>query len=209
VYLNKKICALVVAATLALTGCKAKTVEMDLSADDVAAAVAGEQVMVDFEATFENVGQLDPEKRAQVTEAENLLRQHMTIEGFELETTQMGFKITISGSLPVAASSDAPYYIQVANSDTLAGYTRVQLAHGKGFNAMSKAIQRISFMLKPDAFHPTKIKWKGKGRQIIAPGVEVNGTGHLLYSGNDQGRVSLTFKDGVFDKIGAGFFVAQ
>jgi hypothetical protein len=198
-----------VAAALFLTGCKAKEVEIDLAIDDVTAAVAGEQVMVEFEAIFANVGELDPEKRAQVSQAEALLRKYMAITEFELETTDMGFEITIHGSLPVAAQSDAPYYIQVSKDNTFNGYTRVQLSHGKAFSAMSRAIQGISFMLKPDDFHPTKIKWKGKGSHIIVPGVEINGTGHLLYSGNEQNRVNLTFKDGVFDKVGAGFFVAQ
>jgi hypothetical protein len=64
-------------------------------------------------------------------------------------------------------------------------------------------------MLSLDEFHPTKFKLKGKSIQVVAPAVEINGESYLLYSQEIDGRVSLSFKGGAFDSVGAGFFIKK
>ena len=67
----------------------------------------------------------------------------------------------------------------------------------------------INFMLSPDEFHPTKIKLKGKDVQVLVPATEIDGKAYLFYEGVVDGRISMKFEGGVFDKIGAGLFLKE
>ena len=157
---------------IALTGtmliaCKAEIVELDIKTKDVFAAVNGEDGLIDFEAKFSNFGELDEEARAQVEALENILTKFMIIDDFELETTDMGYEITLEGEMPITNKRlDAAYYIHVSSSDIFDGYTFLELKTGDNFNNLSNQMSAINFMLSPDKFHPTKIKLKGKDKII-------------------------------------------
>ena len=200
---------------IALTGtmliaCKAEIVELDIKTKDVFAAVNGEDGLIDFEAKFSNFGELDEEARAQVEALENILTKFMEIGDFELETTDMGYEITLEGEMPITNKRlNAPYYIHVSSSDIFDGYTFLELKTGDNFNNLSNQMSAINFMLSPDEFHPTKIKLKGKDVQVLVPATEIDGKAHLFYEGVVNGRISMKFEGGVFDKIGAGLFLKE
>jgi len=200
---------------IALTGtmliaCKAEIVELDIKTKDVFAAVNGEDGLIDFEAKFSNFGELDEEARAQVEALENILTKFMEIDDFELETTDMGYEITLEGEMPITNKRlDAAYYIHVSSSDIFDGYTFLELKTGDNFNNLSNQMSAINFMLSPDEFHPTKIKLKGKDVQVLVPATEIDGKAHLFYEGVVNGRTSMKFEGGVFDKIGAGLFLKE
>ena len=201
---------LVALASIFLIACKAEIVEMDIKAKDVFAAAEGEDGVIEFEAKFSNFGELDEEARVQVEALESILTKFMEITDFELETTDMGFEVTLEGEMPLTNQTlDSAYYLHVSSSEILDGYTFLTLRTGNDFENLSNQMSAINFMLSPDEFHPTKIKLKGKDVQVIAPAAEINGKSYLLYNGAVDGRISMKFEGGVFDSIGAGFFIKQ
>ncbi|MDC1411961.1 hypothetical protein N8370_04455 [Amylibacter sp.] len=205
----KNILLIVVTSTL-LIACKAEVVELDIKTKDVFAAVDGEAGLIDFEAKFSNFGELDEEARAQVEALENILTKFMEIDDFELETTDMGYEITLEGEMPITNKRlDVAYYIHVSSSDIFDGYTFLELRTGDNFNNLSNQMLAINFMLSPDEFHPTKIKLKGKDVQVLVPATEIDGKAYLFYEGVVNGRISMKFEGGVFDKIGAGLFLRE
>lgn len=142
---------------------------------------------------------------------ENILDEYMDISDFELETSSMGYTVTIEGEMPLTSNTDVkdPYFLNATDSDILTGYTQLSLMTGDKFDNLKSDMQAINFMLSPDEFHPTKFKLKGKSIQVVAPAVEINGESYLLYSQEIDGRVSLSFKGGAFDSVGAGFFIKK
>ena len=205
----KNILLIALTATM-LIACKAEIVELDIKTKDVFAAVNGEDGLIDFEAKFSNFGELDEEARAQVEALENILTKFMEIDDFELETTDMGYEITLEGEMPITNKRlDATYYIHVSSSDIFDGYTFLELRTGDNFNNLSNQMSAINFMLSPDEFHPTKIKLKGKDVQVLVPTTEIDGKAYLFYEGVVNGKISMKFVGGVFDKIGAGLFLKE
>ena len=71
---------------------------------------------------------------------------------------------------------------------------------------MSTEMNAINFMLSPDAFHPTTIKLRGEGLEVIAIAAENNGDAYLMWKGTVNGRESFKYDGGIFDKTGAGLF---
>ena len=69
-------------------------------------------------------------------------------------------------------------------------------------------MRAINFMLAPDAFHPARFRLRGEDTfEVTAPAVQIDGRYHLLWRGVAEDRLSMTFADGAFDEVGAGFFV--
>jgi hypothetical protein len=208
--MNIKNISLFLISSILLIACKAEIVELDIKAKDVFAAVDGEDGLIDFEAKFSNFGELDEETRAQVEALENILTKFMKIDDFELETTDMGYEITLEGEMPITnKKSDAAYYMHVSSSDIFDSYTFLELRTGDNFNNLSNQMSAINFMLSPDEFHPTKIKLKGKDVQVLIPATEIDGKSYLFYEGVINEKISMKFEGGVFDKIGAGFFLKE
>jgi hypothetical protein len=104
---------------------------------------------------------------------------------------------------------DATYYIHVSSSELFDGYTFLELKTGDDFINLSNQMSAINFMLSPDEFHPTKIKLKGKDIQVIIPATEIDGEAHLFYKDTVNGRISMKFDGGVFNKTGAGLFLKE
>ena len=197
-------------SNILLIACKAEIVELDIKAKDVFAAVDGEDRVIKFEAQFSNFGELDEEARVQVEALENILTKFMEIDDFEIENTDMGYDVILEGEMPISNKKlDATYYIQVSSSELFDGYTFLELKTGDDFNNLSNQMSAINFMLSPDEFHPTKIKLKGKNVQILVPATEIDGKAYLFYEGVVNGRISMKFEGGVFDKIGAGLFLKE
>ena len=57
---------------LALLGCKANDLEIDLSEKDLRSAASGDTEMVSFEAKFSTFGELDDAQKAQVSALETV-----------------------------------------------------------------------------------------------------------------------------------------
>ena len=53
------------------------------------------------------------------------------------------------------------------------------------------------------------MKLKGKDVQVIIPATEIDGEAHLFYKDTVNGKISMKFDGGVFDKIGAGLFLKE
>ena len=200
------------AALLALAGCKADELSIDLKTADILGATQGESSTVSFEANFSTFGSLDDGQRAQVAAIEAILGGYVEIDDFELEITDNGFAVTIEGELPITTDlqSNAAYFIAVEPSDIVNGAYLVQLRTGNDFDRMEREMQAINFMLAPDAFHPTRIRLRGDDQfEIIAPGAQVDGSYHLMWRGTSKDKLTLRFSGGPFDEVGAGFLIIR
>ena len=193
---------------VALAGCKADKIEIDLTEKILQSAKSGQEEMVSFEATFSKFGKLDDAQKVQVSAIENILEDYIELEDFELATTDMGFEVIIEGEFPVSTDNvnSSAYFLHITQSDTLKDYSLIQLKTGSSFDKMSTEMKAISFMLAPDAFHPTTFKIKGDGLDVIAIAAENNGDAHLIWKGTVNGRESFKYDGGIFDKTGAGLF---
>jgi len=208
--MNIKTILLFLISSILLIACRAEIVELDIKAKDVFAAVDGEDGVIEFEAQFSNFGELDEEARTQVEALENILTKFMEIDDFEIENTDMGYDVTLEGEMPISNKNlDATYYIHVSSSKLFDGFTFLELKTGDDFNNLSNQMSAINFMLSPDEFHPTKIKLKGKDIQVIIPATEIDGESHLFYEGVINGKISMKFNGGIFDKVGAGLFLKE
>ena len=208
--MNIKTILLFLISSILLIACRAEIVELDIKAKDVFAAVDGEDGVIEFEAQFSNFGELDEEARTQVEALENILTKFMEIDDFEIENTDMGYDVTLEGEMPISNKNlDATYYIHVSSSKLFDGFTFLELKTGDDFNNLSNQMSAINFMLSPDEFHPTKIKLKGKDIQVIIPATEIDGESHLFYEGVINGKISIKFNGGIFDKVGAGLFLKE
>jgi hypothetical protein len=197
-------------ASIFLISCKAEIVELDIKAKDVFTAVDGENGVIKFEAQFSNFGELDEEARAQIDALENILTKFMEIDDFEIENTDMGYDVILEGEMPITNKKlDATYYIYVTPSELFDGFTFLELKTGDDFNNLSSQMSAINYILSPDKFHPTKIKLKGKDIQVIVPATEIDGEAHLFYKNTVNGKISMKFDGGVFNKIGAGLFLKE
>ena len=197
-------------SSILLIACKAEIVELDIKSKDVFAAVDGEDGVIEFEAQFSNFGELDEEARAQIEALENILTKFMEIDDFEIENTDIGYDVILEGEMSITNKKlDAAYYIQVSSSEMFDGYTFLELKTGDDFYNLSNQMSAINFMLSPSEFHPTKIKLKGKDIKVIVPATEIDGKAHLLYNDTVNGKISMKFDGGVYNKIGAGLFLKE
>jgi hypothetical protein len=53
------------------------------------------------------------------------------------------------------------------------------------------------------------IVYSNKDIQVIIPATEIDGEAHLFYKDAVNGRISMKFDGGVFNKIGAGLFLKE
>lgn len=204
--MNKSLVAFCTA--MALAACQAEVVEFSLKESDLRDVAAGEGKLVSFEATFSSIGDLDDEQRTQVKALEDILEEYVELDDFELKTTDMGFEVIVSGDIAMIPTQNAQdaYFISVTPSEKLSGYYLAQIQTGTNFERMSQQMQAINFMLAPDPFHPTEFRIKADALEVMAPAVEIDGEAHLIWHNVISERMRLSFKDGAFDKTGAGFF---
>ena len=193
---------------IALAGCKADKMEINLNEKALQSAKSGQEEMVSFEATFSTFGELDDAQKAQVNAIEDILENYIELEGFELASTDMGFEVIIEGEIPVSTDSanSSAYFLLITQSDILTDYSLIQLKTGSSFDKMSTEMKAINFMLAPDAFHPTTFTIKGKKLHVIAIAAENDGEAHLIWKGKVDGRERFKYAGGIFDKTGAGLF---
>ena len=76
-----------------MIGCKADSLEIKLSDEEIKAAIAGETVSIDFEAEFSMLGELDEENKATLDQLLILAEEFLVLEDFEIENGDFGAKI--------------------------------------------------------------------------------------------------------------------
>jgi len=190
-----------------LVGCKADSLEFKLTSKQIQSVVDGESVAVQFDAEFSLLGELDEDGRADLDRLIAIAEEVIEIEDVELETTALGVKVLIDGSIPMTTDKEekSPWFLKVSNWDE--STKRVELATGSNFKFLVGAMESVNFMLSADPYHPVKFKLKAKGAEVVAPAVEIDGVTHLLYRGAVDGRLTMNFSGGAFDDVGAGFLI--
>ena len=191
-----------------LAACKAERLEIEIKEKTLQSALSGQEEMVDFEINFEQFGTLDDGQKAQVKALESILENYIDLEDFEVKTTDMGFEIDIEGEFLITTngSSENAYFLHLSPSEELPGYTLLQLKTGGLFSKMKTEMQAINYMLAPNEYHPTDFKIKADGLEVLAVAAELDGESHLVWSGKVTGRERFSFRDGIYDSIGAGLF---
>jgi hypothetical protein len=207
-------------AAAALAACSAETVEIKISSGDIKSALAGEEVTVPFEATFSMFGDLDDDQRAQIGDMEKLVRDYLTIDGFEIERDSTSTKIVIEGELPLVTghgSGDEVWAIAIGNmtqEPVAKAYSHaLQFWTGGRFEEFADRAQRVSFMLAPSAAQPIRFRIradKGDTLHLLAGGVQLQGESKAISILDVAGgeSVSLVFKGGAYEDTGAGFLFA-
>ncbi len=190
-----------------LSGCKADSLEIKLDAKQIGDVIDGDTISVSFDAEFSLLGELDEDGRADLDDLLAIAEDYMEIEDVELETTAMGVKVLVEGSIPLTnkQSDPSPWFIRVSEWDD--EMMLVELATGENFASISRAMERVNFMLSADPYHPVKFKLKANGARLIAPAVEIDGVSHLFYRGTIDKRITMNFSGGAFDNTGAGFLI--
>ncbi|MBT6530037.1 MAG: hypothetical protein HOK99_03895, partial [Betaproteobacteria bacterium] len=83
-----------------LSGCKADGVEIKLSGKDIASAIDGEEITVDFEAEFSLFGELDEETKATLDQLVTLSEDYLVLDDVEIVKDDFTTKVLIEGSMP-------------------------------------------------------------------------------------------------------------
>ncbi len=89
------------AAAAMLVGCKAKDVEIRVSTDEIQSAIEGDDTSIRFIARFESFGSLDDEKRGQLDSIQKITEAHLSIDDYNLVSTDSKVTITVEGEIPV------------------------------------------------------------------------------------------------------------
>jgi len=198
-----------------LLGCKADIVETSIKTKHLQEALAGEEVTVTFEAEFSMMTEYDDETKAQITAIEEIVENYFSLEEFDVTQGDYGLNIAIEGEIPLVYSSngdasgsvDSPWVFVISdNTDggSLSGYPyKLTVATTSRFSALEGELQNVNFMASPKEFQPMRIKLKRSGDDVLrifTGSVEVDGESKVLYETEVSKRITLTMKDGVYEK---------
>lgn len=204
--------ALLALVLLALTGCKAKLIEVEIDQSNLIAVIeAGDPQSVEFSAVFSGLGELDDAARVQIDQISNVASSYFEGVEIEVDKDDFGYELEFEGEIPLVAAGDhenikTPWFVIVEPATDFEGWYVVRMSASDTFSKFTDELQSINMMLSPDFANPTKFKLKLDGLMVMAPAVVLNGREELLFVGNLDGKNSLIFRDGVFDTIGAGFY---
>jgi hypothetical protein len=204
-----------------LAGCKATSVDLQVSSQDIHDAKSGKEVFAKFRAEFSFVGNLDEDNRRSLGRIESVAKQFMHLDDFEVSKADVGIRVRVEGRLPVVSAANSrsvdagsPWAV-VLRSHKLGVVSKYPIAltvePTTSFESFKAKLSAVNFMLSPDPYQPTRIrlsKSKGQGLSVLAAGALVDGKAHALAEIDIIERVSFTFKGGAYDDIGATLFVA-
>jgi len=198
-----------------LLGCKADIVETSIKTKHLQEALAGEEVTVTFEAEFSMMTEYDDETKAQISAIEEIVENYFSLEEFDVTQGDYGLNIAIEGEIPLVYSSNgdasgsanSPWVFVISdNTDggSLSGYPyKLTVATTSRFSALEGELQNVNFMASPKEFQPMRIKLKRSGDDVLrifTGSVEVDGESKVLYETEVSKRITLTMKDGVYEK---------
>jgi len=129
-----------------LTGCKADGLEVKLSGKDIASAIDGEEVTVDFEAEFSLFGELDEETKATLDQLLTLSEEYLVLDDVEIVKDDFTTKVLIEGSMPLTINGEekSPWFIQISPKGE---FYSVQLTTGLRYERLAKDMGDINFLL--------------------------------------------------------------
>lgn len=198
-----------------LLGCKADIVETSIKTKHLQEALAGEEVTVTFEAEFSMMAKYDDETKAQISAIEEIVENYFSLEEFDVTQGDYGLNIAIEGEIPLVYSSNgdasgstkSPWVFVISdNTDggSLSGYPyKLTFATTSRFSALEGELKNVNFMASPKEFQPMRIKLKRSGDDVLrifTGSVEVDGESKVLYETEVSKRITLTMKDGVYEK---------
>lgn len=192
-----------------LAGCKADIVEVNITDQDIKSAIDGNQGSVAFKASFSQLGKMDEKTRAQLNAIKDITSTNMNIDEFNIDSNDQKVSISIEGRLPITNSIDTsdPYIILVNKSETFPDFISVQIVNGQKFKSLKGAISGISMMASPQEKQPIKFKIKAPGSRVIAPAAEIDGITKLFHDVILKDKLTMSFKDGPYEKTGGGFLI--
>ena len=202
-------------SVLFLLGCKADIVETSIKTKHLQEALAGEEVTVTFEAAFSMMAEYDDETKAQINAIEKIVENYVSLEEFDVTQGDYGLNIAIEGEIPLIYSSNgeiprsvgSPWALVVTDNHdggSLSSYSyKLTVATTSKYSAFEGELQNVNFMLSPDEFQPMRIKLKTSGDdklRIFTGSVEVDGESKVVYEADVSKKITLTMKDGVYEK---------
>jgi len=205
----------VLISALFLLGCKADIVETSIKTKHLQEALAGEEVTVTFEAEFSMMTEYDDETKAQINAIETIVENYVSLEEFDVTQGDYGLNIAIEGEIPlvyspngdVSGSTKSPWALVISdNTDggSLSSYPyKLTVTTTSRFSAFEGELQNVNFILSPDEFQPMRIKLKRSGDDVLkifTGSVEVDGESKVVYETEVSKKITLTMKDGVYEK---------
>ncbi|WP_173089019.1 hypothetical protein [Devosia sp. 1635] len=208
----------------ALAGCKAEMVEVRLSAEDINSALAGEDVTVRFAASFNVLGELDAEQRAQMDQLQAIAERYLSIDDFQMTRGDYGSaELELEGELPLitsenragaARSAFAIFVDAVEGEPLLSAFSHsVRLGTTETFAAMESNMQEVNIMLAADAVQPVQFRLRadaGADLQVLAGGFQLSGEsfGVRTIPIEDGDSATITFKGGAYDAVAGSFLIS-
>ncbi|WP_108395909.1 hypothetical protein [Devosia submarina] len=212
------------AVAAALAGCKAEMVEVRLSAKDINSALAGEAVTVPFSATFNVLGELDAEQRAQMDQLQDIAERYLSIDDFQMTRGEYGSaELELEGELPLITSGNRAdsdesafaIFVESVEGEPLLSAFPHSVRHGTTatFAAMEGDMQDVNIMLAADAVQPAQFRLRadaGVDLQVLAGGFQLSGEsfGVRTIPIEDGDSETITFKGGAYDAVAGSFLVA-
>ena len=186
--------------TLAFLGaCKADRVIIELDGNQIKEAYAGNDVEVEFQATFEFSGDLDAKKKRMLKEVENIVRSEIQVTDIIVSGDDGDTQVEIEGYFRLSANNlNDPWYLYV--SDFGNEFVSVSLINGNNYDSLYRAIKSVKSNFAPKAIQPTTLRLKGKGNKFTVPVGYVDGEASVLWTGTIDGRSNIRFADGILEE---------
>ncbi|WP_157959942.1 hypothetical protein [Devosia submarina] len=212
------------AVATALAACKAEMVEVRLSAEDINSALAGEVVAVPFAASFDMLGELDAEQRAQMDQLQAIAERYLSVDDFQMTRGEYGSaELELEGELPLIASANradseesafAIFVDSVEGEPLLSAFPySVRLGTTDSFALMESDMQDVNFMLAADEVQPVQFRIRadaGADLQILAGGFQLSAEsfGVKTITVEEGDSATITFKGGAYDAVTGSFLLS-
>ena len=147
---------------------------------------------------------------------EIVAEKYASIDDFDVtEGEYLGLSISVEGEIPMIYNSNgsindsisSPWVLLISDNNFLGSLSdykyKLEFVTTPSYTAFDGELQNINFMLTADKFQPVKFKIKNKHDgilEIFTGAVETDGESLTLLETIVEKRISLTMKEGIYNK---------
>mgnify|MGYP001208657980 CR=1 FL=1 len=177
--------------------------------------INGGNADIEFESVFSLISELDDETKMQLEKMEIVAEKYASIDDFDVTEGEYMVNISVEGEIPMIYNSNgsidssitSPWVLLISDNDfsgSLSNYKyKLEFITTPSYAAFDGELQNINFMLTADEYQPVKFKIKNKhdGKfEIFTGAVETDGESLTLLETAVEKRISLTMKEGIYNK---------
>jgi hypothetical protein len=203
-------------------GCKADLIEISIKSNEIKDALNGETLDIEFETNFNLIAELDDQTKMELEKMEVIASKYATIEDFDVtENEYFGLDIAIEGELPllyfadgsIPTSISSPWILLISDNDIGGALSpfkyKLEFTTTSSYGAFDGELQNINMLLTADKYQPVKIKLRNKDSsnfRIFTGAVEGGGQSHSTLETDVLDKISLTMKEGIYNKTNQVIF---